>query len=100
MRSSNLQEIYEFHLSFSLIIPVFVLLLDARTTLCVARARVHLEKVVELDRFVRVCGSDCNPKINKPFYHQCKIYIYTYICMHQWNTQAKVSTAPSLVVER
>jgi hypothetical protein len=81
MRSSNHQEIYEFHLSFSLIIPVFVLLLDARTTLCVARARVHLEKVVELDRFVRVCGSECNSKINRAFYHQCNLCLSLYI-MH------------------
>jgi hypothetical protein len=55
MRSSNLEEIYERRLSLSLIIPVFVLLLEARTTLCVAGACVHLEKVVELNRFVRVC---------------------------------------------
>jgi hypothetical protein len=56
MRSSpNLQEIYELHLPFGLIIPVLLLLLNARTALGVARVRIHLEKVVEFNRFVRVC---------------------------------------------
>jgi hypothetical protein len=77
---ANLEEIYERCLSLSLIIPVFVLLLDARTTLCVARARVHLEKVVELNRFVRVCVSDCIHKINKLFIIST---IYLCMCMHQ-----------------
>ena len=54
MRSPNLQEIYERHLPFSLIIPVFLLLLDARTALGVARVCIHLEKVVEFNRFVHV----------------------------------------------
>lgn len=58
MRSPNLQEIYEVHLPFSLIIPVLLLLLNARTTLGVARVRIHLEKIIEFNRFVCVCWVD------------------------------------------
>jgi hypothetical protein len=51
MGSPNLQEIYELHLPFGLIvIPALrLLLLNARTTLGVARVRVHLEEIVEFD---------------------------------------------------
>jgi hypothetical protein len=49
MRSPNLQEIYELHLPFSLIIPVLLLLLNARTTLGVARVCIHLEKIIEFN---------------------------------------------------
>lgn len=86
MSSSNLQEIYELHLPFSLIIPVFVLLLNARTTLCVARARVHLEKVIELNRFVRICGSNYSrmQRISKLSYHQ---HISTHVCINEISSQ-------------
>jgi len=49
MRSPNLQEIYELNLPFSLIIPVLLLLLNARTTLGIARVRIHLEKIIEFN---------------------------------------------------
>jgi hypothetical protein len=49
MRDPNLQEVYELHLPFGLIIPVLLLLLDARTTPGVARVRIHLEKIVEFN---------------------------------------------------
>ena len=58
MRSPNLHEIYERHLPFSLlmvVVPVLLLLLDARTTLGVTRAHVHLEKIVELHRPIHIC---------------------------------------------
>lgn len=58
MRSPNLQEIYELHLPFSLIIPVLLLLLNARTTLGVARVGIHLEKIIEFNWFVCVCRSN------------------------------------------
>jgi hypothetical protein len=63
-RSPNLHEIYERHLSFSLsiiVVAVLFLLLDARAALAVARAQVHMKKIVELRRSIRTC------KISLPF---------------------------------
>jgi hypothetical protein len=60
--SPNLHEIYELHLPFSLIIiPVILLLLNARAALGVARARIHLEEVVKLHRFTRICKTINSP---------------------------------------
>jgi hypothetical protein len=52
--SQSITTCYELHLPLCLIIPVLLLLLNARTALGVARVRVHLEKVVEFNRLFGV----------------------------------------------